>query len=104
MELAATVMDLKSDPTSSWKAVRRLEKGLKHHHTPNRSVCMTKQNGEKAKTDKGNAEDFGKHFSKAFNNPDPLPCNDTVLPLVPTCKEFTKLGTPHLMMRSVPPL
>eukprot|EP00957_Ditylum_brightwellii_P164529 12526466-Ditylum_brightwellii.AAC.1 len=70
MELVATVMDLKSDPASNWKAVRTVEQGLKHHHTPN-SI-----------------------FFKVFNNPDPLPCGDTVLPLAPTCKEFTKLGTP----------
>eukprot|EP00957_Ditylum_brightwellii_P124535 9491273-Ditylum_brightwellii.AAC.1 len=61
---------------------------------------MTEQNREKAKADKENADVFGKHFSKVFNNPDPLPCNDTVLHLVvPTPEEFTKLGTPHLMMR-----
>eukprot|EP00957_Ditylum_brightwellii_P061163 4641012-Ditylum_brightwellii.AAC.2 len=92
MDLAATIMDLKSNPASSWKAVWTLEQGLKHHYTPNRSVCMTKQNGEKAKTDEGNAEVFGKYFSKVFNNPDPLPCDNMVLPLVPTWAELTELG------------
>jgi hypothetical protein len=52
MDLAAVIMDVKQDPTSSWKAKRVLEQGLQHHHTANRSVCMTKQDGNKAKADK----------------------------------------------------
>eukprot|EP00957_Ditylum_brightwellii_P149496 11384646-Ditylum_brightwellii.AAC.1 len=56
MELAAVVMDVKQDPASSWKAMRTLEQGLQHHHTANRSIRMTKQDGEKAKTDEENAE------------------------------------------------
>eukprot|EP00957_Ditylum_brightwellii_P200294 15269208-Ditylum_brightwellii.AAC.1 len=73
MELAAVVMDVKQDPASSWKSMRILEQGLQHHHTANWSIRMTKQEGKKAKTDKENAKVFAKHFSKVFNNPDPLP-------------------------------
>eukprot|EP00957_Ditylum_brightwellii_P122512 9342555-Ditylum_brightwellii.AAC.1 len=56
MELAAVVMDVKQDPTSSWKAMQTLEQGLQHHHTANQSIRMTKQDCKKAKTDKENAE------------------------------------------------
>eukprot|EP00957_Ditylum_brightwellii_P067275 5105458-Ditylum_brightwellii.AAC.1 len=84
MELAAVVMDVKTDPASSWKAMRTLEQGLQHHHTANCSIQMTKQDSKKAKMDKENAEVFAKHFSKVFNNPDPLPCDASVLPLIPT--------------------
>eukprot|EP00957_Ditylum_brightwellii_P113042 8619835-Ditylum_brightwellii.AAC.2 len=55
---------------------------------------MRKQSNKKAKTDKENAKVFGNHSSKVFNSPDPLPCDDMVLPLVRTWDEFTKLGTP----------
>eukprot|EP00957_Ditylum_brightwellii_P154619 11767993-Ditylum_brightwellii.AAC.1 len=55
---------------------------------------MTKPSGDKAKTDEENAEVFTKHFSKVFNNPDHLPCNNTVLPLVPQREEFSTLGKP----------
>eukprot|EP00957_Ditylum_brightwellii_P041913 3174639-Ditylum_brightwellii.AAC.1 len=40
-----------------------------------------------------NAEVFAKHFSKVFNNLDPVPCNDSALPLVLQCEEFAFLGT-----------
>eukprot|EP00957_Ditylum_brightwellii_P108501 8275959-Ditylum_brightwellii.AAC.1 len=54
---------------------------------------MWKDTGEKAKTDEENAEVFAKHFSKVFNNPNPVPCNDSALPLVSQHEKFTFLGT-----------
>eukprot|EP00957_Ditylum_brightwellii_P102880 7840645-Ditylum_brightwellii.AAC.1 len=87
-------MDMKQDMTSSWKAMRMLEEGLQHYHTANCSVRMTKHNGKKSKTDKENAEVFAKHFSKVFNNPDLLPCDASVLPLVPTRLQFSTLAAP----------
>eukprot|EP00957_Ditylum_brightwellii_P051680 3918637-Ditylum_brightwellii.AAC.1 len=74
--------------------MRTLKQGLQHHHTANCSVRMTKQDDNKAKTDKENAEVFAKHFSNVFNNPDPLPCDASVLPLVPTQPQFSKLAAP----------
>eukprot|EP00957_Ditylum_brightwellii_P145141 11054781-Ditylum_brightwellii.AAC.1 len=71
MEFAAVVMDLKNNPASSWKA-----------------------NGKKANMHKENAQVFAKHFTKDFNNLGPLLCDDRVLPLVPTCNEFTVLDKP----------
>eukprot|EP00957_Ditylum_brightwellii_P028568 2158468-Ditylum_brightwellii.AAC.1 len=53
---------------------------------------MQKANGECAKTDEESAEVFAEHFCKVFNNPDPPPCNDTVLPSVPTRPKFPHLG------------
>eukprot|EP00957_Ditylum_brightwellii_P063487 4819502-Ditylum_brightwellii.AAC.1 len=61
-------MAMKDTPTDSWKAIRTLEKGLKHYHQPSRSVQMRKKTGKKATTDVENAEVFAKHFSKVFNN------------------------------------
>eukprot|EP00957_Ditylum_brightwellii_P050033 3792818-Ditylum_brightwellii.AAC.1 len=57
---------------------------------------MRKDTGEKAMADEENAEVFAKHFSKVFNNPNPVPCDDTALPLLPQHEEFTFLGTPSL--------
>eukprot|EP00957_Ditylum_brightwellii_P077550 5893080-Ditylum_brightwellii.AAC.1 len=94
MELAAVVVDVKQDLASSWKATRMLEQGMQHHHTASCSVQMTKYNGEKAKTDKESAEVFANHFSKAFNNPDPLPCDASVLPLILTQPQFSELAAP----------
>eukprot|EP00957_Ditylum_brightwellii_P091985 7003575-Ditylum_brightwellii.AAC.1 len=56
MEFVAVLMDMKQDLASSWKVMRMLEQDLQHHHTANCSVQMTKHYGEKAKTDKENAE------------------------------------------------
>eukprot|EP00957_Ditylum_brightwellii_P150767 11479745-Ditylum_brightwellii.AAC.1 len=72
MDLAAVVMDMKQDPSSSSKAMRILEHGLQHHYTAKKSACMTKQDGNKAMIDKENDENFANHFSKVFNNPDSL--------------------------------
>eukprot|EP00957_Ditylum_brightwellii_P029204 2207498-Ditylum_brightwellii.AAC.1 len=55
---------------------------------------MTKHNGKKEKTDEENAEVFVKHFSKVFNNPVLLPCDASVLPLVPTRHQFSELTAP----------
>eukprot|EP00957_Ditylum_brightwellii_P008805 668248-Ditylum_brightwellii.AAC.1 len=96
MELAHTIMSYKLDPAGSWKAVCTLEKGLKHHYVQNRTVQMCKANDEHAKTDEENAEVFAEHFCKVFNNPDPSPCNETILPSVPTQPEFPHLGDPPL--------
>eukprot|EP00957_Ditylum_brightwellii_P136526 10411612-Ditylum_brightwellii.AAC.1 len=49
---------------------------------------MQKITGEKETTDEENAEVFAEHFCKVFNNPDPLPCNETALPFIPTCLEL----------------
>eukprot|EP00957_Ditylum_brightwellii_P136517 10411096-Ditylum_brightwellii.AAC.1 len=57
---------------------------------------MQKETIEKAITDKENAEVFAKHFSKVFNTPDPVPCNDSALPLVPQCDKFPFLGPPRV--------
>eukprot|EP00957_Ditylum_brightwellii_P115009 8772530-Ditylum_brightwellii.AAC.1 len=53
---------------------------------------MRKETGKKATTDAENAEVFANHFSKVFNNPDPLPCDKTTLPLVPQRQEFLFLA------------
>eukprot|EP00957_Ditylum_brightwellii_P173131 13180554-Ditylum_brightwellii.AAC.1 len=45
-----------TDPIKAWKAMRTLKKGLSHHHSTCRMVCMCKPDGSKAVTDKGNAE------------------------------------------------
>eukprot|EP00957_Ditylum_brightwellii_P084337 6413586-Ditylum_brightwellii.AAC.1 len=55
---------------------------------------MRKANGDRAKTDEENSEVFAEHFRKVFNNSDPPPCNDTVLPSVPSRLEFPHLGDP----------
>eukprot|EP00957_Ditylum_brightwellii_P132154 10076097-Ditylum_brightwellii.AAC.1 len=78
-------MDCKANPESSLKAMRVLEKGLCHHHTQIRSICMQKPSGEKAVTDEENARVFANHFANLFNNPYPPPYDDSVLPYVPQC-------------------
>eukprot|EP00957_Ditylum_brightwellii_P068227 5179380-Ditylum_brightwellii.AAC.1 len=55
---------------------------------------MQKETGEKATADEKNAEVFANHFSKVFNDPDPVPCDNSALPLVLQRDEFTFLGTP----------
>eukprot|EP00957_Ditylum_brightwellii_P137481 10482005-Ditylum_brightwellii.AAC.1 len=45
-----------TDPVKAWKAMRTLEKGLSHHHSTCRTVRMHKPDGDKAVTDKENAE------------------------------------------------
>eukprot|EP00957_Ditylum_brightwellii_P029086 2197770-Ditylum_brightwellii.AAC.1 len=94
MELTGVVMSLKDNPADSWKAMRILEKGSSHHHTQCRMITTWKDTGEKATADEENAEFFVKNFSKVFNNPDHVPCNDTSLPLVLQHEEFTFLGNP----------
>eukprot|EP00957_Ditylum_brightwellii_P137719 10499135-Ditylum_brightwellii.AAC.1 len=58
MELAATVMDYKQVPASSWKVMRTLEQGLQHHHMANRSIWITNQDGIKAQKDEESTEIF----------------------------------------------
>eukprot|EP00957_Ditylum_brightwellii_P071359 5424574-Ditylum_brightwellii.AAC.1 len=55
---------------------------------------MRKANGDRAKTDEENAEVFAGNFRKVFNNPDPPPCNDTVLPSIPSRPDFPHIGDP----------
>eukprot|EP00957_Ditylum_brightwellii_P134416 10248159-Ditylum_brightwellii.AAC.1 len=55
---------------------------------------MQKETGEKATTDEENAEIFAKHFSKVFNNPNPVSYNNPTLTLVLQCDKFTFLGPP----------
>ena len=74
--------------------MRTLEKGLAHHHTECRTVPMRKANGEKAKTDRENAKVFADHFSKVFNNQNPLTCDPSVLDLIPQSPDFPLLATP----------
>eukprot|EP00957_Ditylum_brightwellii_P193442 14729856-Ditylum_brightwellii.AAC.1 len=56
---------------------------------------MRKANGDHAKTDEENAEVFAKHFRKVFNNPDPPPCDNTVLPSVPPARISPTSETHH---------
>eukprot|EP00957_Ditylum_brightwellii_P189026 14389942-Ditylum_brightwellii.AAC.1 len=63
--------------------MRTLEKGLKFHHIPNKSVRMKKHTGDKVTMDKDNSEVFATHFHKVFNNPDPPRYYKSTLPLVP---------------------
>eukprot|EP00957_Ditylum_brightwellii_P064203 4871778-Ditylum_brightwellii.AAC.1 len=72
--------------------MRTLEKGLSHHHTTCRTVRMQKPDGNKAVTDKENAEVFCEHFSCIFNNQNLLPCNLTALDLIRPCHDFTHLA------------
>eukprot|EP00957_Ditylum_brightwellii_P126338 9631657-Ditylum_brightwellii.AAC.1 len=85
-------MDAKQNPSSSWKTMRMLKQGLQHHRTANRYVTMTKQDDNKAKTKKENAEVFTKYFFRVIKMPDPLSCDESVLPLVPTCSGFSDLA------------
>eukprot|EP00957_Ditylum_brightwellii_P077079 5857960-Ditylum_brightwellii.AAC.1 len=55
---------------------------------------MRKANGEKAKTDKENAKVFADHFSKVFNNQNPLACDHSALDLIPQSPDFPFLATP----------
>eukprot|EP00957_Ditylum_brightwellii_P061241 4647606-Ditylum_brightwellii.AAC.1 len=73
--------------------MRTLEKGLLHHHSTCRMVRMCKPDGNKAVTDKENAEVFYEHFSHIFNNKNLLPCNLTALDLMRPCNDFTHLAT-----------
>eukprot|EP00957_Ditylum_brightwellii_P205902 15345933-Ditylum_brightwellii.AAC.1 len=54
--LAYDCMVYRTDPVKAWKAMRTLEKGLSHHHSTCCTVCMRKPDGNKAVTDKENAE------------------------------------------------
>eukprot|EP00957_Ditylum_brightwellii_P202629 15331012-Ditylum_brightwellii.AAC.1 len=87
-------MKYKHDPIRSWKVMHTLEKGLTHHHTECRTVQMQQANGEKAKTDKDNAKVFANHFSKVFNNQNPLTCNPSTLDLIPQSPDFPILAAP----------
>eukprot|EP00957_Ditylum_brightwellii_P130862 9982824-Ditylum_brightwellii.AAC.1 len=71
--------------------MRTLEKGLTHHHTKCRTICMQKSDGTMATTDNKNAETFCKHFNKIFNNQSPLPCDETALDLIDNSPDFTHL-------------
>eukprot|EP00957_Ditylum_brightwellii_P166253 12656863-Ditylum_brightwellii.AAC.1 len=73
--------------------MRTLEKGLLHHHSTCRTVRIRKPDGNKAVTDKENAEVFCEHFSRIFNNQNPLPCNLAALDLIRSCNNFTHLAT-----------
>eukprot|EP00957_Ditylum_brightwellii_P097692 7440618-Ditylum_brightwellii.AAC.1 len=95
-ELTLPVMGYKLDPAKSWQAMYMLEAGLCHHLAPCHTACMKHTNGDKATTDKENAEVFTHHFAIFFNNPNPLPCDDSVLHLVPQCQEFTQLANPPM--------
>eukprot|EP00957_Ditylum_brightwellii_P123112 9386788-Ditylum_brightwellii.AAC.1 len=75
-----------------------LEKGLAHHHTECWTVRMRKANGEKAKTNRENAKVFADHFSKVFNNQNPLTCDPSVLDLIPQSPNFPLLTTPSPLM------
>eukprot|EP00957_Ditylum_brightwellii_P112363 8567061-Ditylum_brightwellii.AAC.1 len=75
--LTLDCMAYRTDPIKAWKAMRTLEKGLTHNHTTCRTVRMQKPDGNKAVTDKENAEVFCEHFSRIFNNKNPLPCKFT---------------------------
>eukprot|EP00957_Ditylum_brightwellii_P164701 12540171-Ditylum_brightwellii.AAC.1 len=90
--LALDCMAYRTDPVKAWKAMRTLEKGLLHHHSTCRTVCMQKPDGNKAVTDKENAEVFCEHFSHIFNNQNPLPCDLTALDLIRPCTDFTHLA------------
>eukprot|EP00957_Ditylum_brightwellii_P143176 10909108-Ditylum_brightwellii.AAC.1 len=50
--------------------------------------------GEKATTDKENAQVFAEHFNKLFNNQLPLPCDPTVLDLIDQLPDYLHLATP----------
>eukprot|EP00957_Ditylum_brightwellii_P009097 687916-Ditylum_brightwellii.AAC.1 len=56
--LALNCMAYRTDPIKAWKAMRTLEKDLTHHLTTCRTVRMRKPDGNKAVTDKENAEVF----------------------------------------------
>eukprot|EP00957_Ditylum_brightwellii_P208541 15357940-Ditylum_brightwellii.AAC.1 len=85
-------MGYKSDLAKRWQDMRMLKAGLCYHHTPCHTIHMKRPNGNKATSDKENAEVFAKHF----NNPSPLPCNASVLSLVPQYQEFTHLASPPM--------
>eukprot|EP00957_Ditylum_brightwellii_P173542 13212796-Ditylum_brightwellii.AAC.1 len=53
---------------------------------------MRKADGTRAVTDEENAQVFCEHFSKIFNNQDPLPCNYSALSLILQHTEFTHLA------------
>eukprot|EP00957_Ditylum_brightwellii_P167374 12742385-Ditylum_brightwellii.AAC.1 len=47
---------VRMDPIKAWKAMRTLEKGLKHHHSPCHTIQMEKPNGSKVPTDEENTK------------------------------------------------
>eukprot|EP00957_Ditylum_brightwellii_P147860 11259470-Ditylum_brightwellii.AAC.1 len=55
---------------------------------------MQQANGEKTKTDEDNAKVFADHFSKVFNNQNPLTCNHSALDLIPQSPDFLILAAP----------
>eukprot|EP00957_Ditylum_brightwellii_P009610 724489-Ditylum_brightwellii.AAC.1 len=85
-------MKYHTDLIKAWKMMRTLEEGLSHHHSKCHTVRMRKQDGTKATTDEENAEVFCEHFSRIFNNPNPLPCDLTALDLIQPCNDFTHLA------------
>eukprot|EP00957_Ditylum_brightwellii_P081454 6196193-Ditylum_brightwellii.AAC.1 len=85
-------MEYRTDPIKAWKVMRTLEKGLLHHHSSCRTICMCKPDGMKAVTNEENAEVFCECFSCIFNNQTPLPCNLTALDLICPCNDFTHLA------------
>eukprot|EP00957_Ditylum_brightwellii_P053755 4072421-Ditylum_brightwellii.AAC.1 len=85
-------MQYKTDPIKSWKAIRTLKKGLQHYHSPCHTIRMWKADSTKAITNDENVQVFCEHFSKMFNNPNPLPCDHSALSLIPPHDNFTHLA------------
>eukprot|EP00957_Ditylum_brightwellii_P093819 7144363-Ditylum_brightwellii.AAC.1 len=52
---------------------------------------MQKADGARVVTDEENAQVFCEHFSKIFNNQNPLLCNHTALSLIPQPAKLTHL-------------
>eukprot|EP00957_Ditylum_brightwellii_P144749 11026108-Ditylum_brightwellii.AAC.1 len=57
-QVAYDCMGYRTDPIKAWKAMRTLEKGLQHHHSPCRTIQMRKPDGSKVLTDGENAKIF----------------------------------------------
>eukprot|EP00957_Ditylum_brightwellii_P198035 15087766-Ditylum_brightwellii.AAC.1 len=72
--------------------MQTLKKGLHHHHSPCRTIQMQKADDTRAITDDENAQVFCEHFSKFFNNQNPLPCDHSALELIPPHDDFTHLA------------
>ena len=58
----------KTDPRTSWKAIKEIAKGLFGHHKNTVQIKLKNKHGKLATTDKENAEIFKEHFSKLYNN------------------------------------
>eukprot|EP00978_Attheya_sp_CCMP212_P047038 scaffold421192_cov59-Attheya_sp.AAC.1 len=89
---AEEVHKMPFNPKSAWEAIREIQAGCEGHHNEQTEMKMNMENGEKATTDKDNADVMGNHFSKVFNNHRPI--DSTVIEEIKQREIRTELGDP----------